>query len=215
VSTGPSMLHMVLSFSLVSLLSTEQIKTFRPIQKSFCNWVSVFLILCRSALAWGPEKLFSPWPEPALRSSDGSKPFPKVYLLVARRTLGFDNTDSHTSGIHLTGWGVITNGDLRITCREVLRLIEPYCRWAQMALSVLEPRLERGLDHPPPDHLICMSLGVMLTFLLMRCLICYVHTCALSSSSCAFTFPHCARQGYCLLAHVMDACLNLSSLVRQ
>jgi hypothetical protein len=55
--------------------------------------------------------VFSPGPEPALRGPDGSKPFPKLNLLVPRRTLGFDNTESHSSGIHLTGWGVIPSGD--------------------------------------------------------------------------------------------------------
>ena len=44
---------------------------------------------------------------------------------------------------------------------------------------------------------------------------CYVHTRALSSSSCAFTFSTLRSSRACLLAHVMDACLNLSSLVHQ
>jgi len=55
------------------------------------------------SLFGGPEKVFSPGSEPTLRGPDGSKPFPKLNLLVARRTLGFDNIDRHTSGIHLTG----------------------------------------------------------------------------------------------------------------
>ena len=33
------------------------------------------------------------------------------------------------------------------------------------------------------------------------CVNCYVHTCVLLSSSCAFTFPHCVHHG-----HAFGAC---------
>jgi len=38
----------------------------------------------------------------------------------------------------------------------------------QKALSVLEIRSELEPDHPPPDHLVYMFLGVMLTFVLVK-----------------------------------------------
>ena len=73
----------------------------------------------------GPEKVFTPGPEPALRGPDGSKPFPKLNLLVARRTLLFDDTEGHILRNSPHWLRCDSQWTLRITCREDLRLIEP------------------------------------------------------------------------------------------